>query len=93
MRLSAGEALATVFEVGCEFREDFGDNLKDELIEILRQLATDSHKYRAKKDRKQQRATFRDVLHYIEVKFCFLVYNKYIFFYDFIALFSGRRYI
>ncbi|KRT85418.1 hypothetical protein AMK59_2262, partial [Oryctes borbonicus] len=68
VRMSAGEALATVFEVGCDYQDDFGENLKDDLVEALHQLATDSHKYRAKKDRKQQRATFRDVLHYIEVK-------------------------
>ena len=39
----------------------------DELCDKLRQLATDSHKYRAKKDRKQQRSSFRDILHAIEV--------------------------
>lgn len=39
----------------------------DELCTKLRQLATDSHKYRAKKDRKQQRSSFRDILHAIEV--------------------------
>lgn len=67
MRLSAGEALAVVFEMGREFHDDFAEDLIPDLVEALRQLATDSHKYRAKKDRKQQRATFRDVLHYIEV--------------------------
>lgn len=41
----------------------------DELCTKLRQLATDSHKYRAKKDRKQQRSSFRDILHAIEVMF------------------------
>nr|SVE75933.1 EOG090X0ARF [Daphnia hispanica] len=38
----------------------------EELCTKLRQLATDSHKYRAKKDRKQQRSSFRDILHAIE---------------------------
>nr|CAG4641925.1 EOG090X0ARF [Eurycercus lamellatus] len=38
----------------------------DELCDKLRQLATDSHKYRAKKDRKQQRSSFRDILRAIE---------------------------
>lgn len=68
VRLSAGEALAVVFEVGRDHCEDFAEDLTSDLIDMLRQLATDSHKYRAKKDRKQQRATFRDVLHFIEVK-------------------------
>lgn len=39
----------------------------DDLCSKLRQLATDSHKYRAKKDRKQQRSSFRDILRAIEV--------------------------
>ena len=39
----------------------------DELCFKLRQLATDSHKYRAKKDRKQQRSSFREVLRAVEV--------------------------
>nr|CAG4646469.1 EOG090X0ARF [Macrothrix elegans] len=38
----------------------------DELCSRLRQLATDSHKYRAKKDRKQQRSSFRDILRAVE---------------------------
>lgn len=73
VRLSAGEALALVFEIGREFHADFAEDLVPDFVESLRQLATDSHKYRAKKDRKQQRATFRDVLHYIEV----LIGNKH----------------
>lgn len=39
----------------------------EELCAKLKQLATDSHKYRAKKDRKQQRSSFRDILRGIEV--------------------------
>lgn len=73
VRLTAGEALATVFELGREFNPDFADEIVPELVDALKQLATDSHKYRAKKDRKQQRATFRDILHFIEVmmkQFC-----------------------
>ncbi|KAF5274000.1 hypothetical protein FQA39_LY01115 [Lamprigera yunnana] len=66
VRLSAGEALAIVFELGRDYHEDFAEEFIPDLVDTLRQLATDSHKYRAKKDRKQQRATFRDILHYIE---------------------------
>lgn len=70
VRLAAGEALAIAFELGRECSEDFADEFVTDLVDTLRQLATDSHKYRAKKDRKQQRATFRDILHYIEVRNC-----------------------
>ncbi|XP_060530073.1 interferon-related developmental regulator 2 [Cylas formicarius] len=66
LRLSAGEALVLVFELGREEDKDFAEDFALDIAETLRQLATDSHKYRAKKDRKQQRATFREVLQYIE---------------------------
>ncbi|XP_011704805.1 PREDICTED: interferon-related developmental regulator 1-like, partial [Wasmannia auropunctata] len=66
VRLSAGEALAVIFELGRDFSCDYEQNWALELTEILKELATDSNKYRAKKDRKQQRANFRDILRYIE---------------------------
>lgn len=69
IRLSAGEALAIIFELGRDFSNDYEQDWSLDLIEILKDLATDSNKYRAKKDRKQQRANFRDILRYIEVRF------------------------
>ncbi|KOX78974.1 Interferon-related developmental regulator 1, partial [Melipona quadrifasciata] len=66
IRLSAGEALAIIFELGRDFSDDYEQDWSLDLIEILKDLATDSNKYRAKKDRKQQRANFRDILRYIE---------------------------
>lgn len=66
VRMAAGEALALVFELGRSCRDDFAENYIDELVDALHQLATDSNKHRAKKDRKAQRATFRDILNYIE---------------------------
>ena len=38
----------------------------EELCLTLKQLATDSNKYRAKKDRRQQRSSFRDILSTVE---------------------------
>ncbi|XP_066593545.1 interferon-related developmental regulator 2 [Prorops nasuta] len=66
VRLSAGEALAVIFELGRDFSYDYEQEWALDLIDILKELATDSNKYRAKKDRKQQRANFRDILRYIE---------------------------
>lgn len=66
VRMAAGEVLALIYEVGREENEDFEEDFAVDLIDSLKQLATDSHKYRAKKDRKQQRATFRDILQFIE---------------------------
>uniref|UniRef100_V5I981 Interferon-related developmental regulator 1 n=1 Tax=Anoplophora glabripennis TaxID=217634 RepID=V5I981_ANOGL len=66
VRMAAGEALALIYELGREEDEEFEEDFALDVTETLKQLATDSHKYRAKKDRKQQRATFRDILQFVE---------------------------
>ncbi|XP_033223570.1 interferon-related developmental regulator 1 [Belonocnema kinseyi] len=66
VRLSAGEALAVIFELGRDYCDDYEQEWALDLVDILKDLATDSNKYRAKKDRKQQRASFRDILRYVE---------------------------
>nr|CAG4644185.1 EOG090X0ARF [Lepidurus arcticus] len=73
LRIVSGEAIALLYEGGREFDETYGfeeegekESEVAELCNKLRQLATDSHKYRAKKDRKQQRSSFRDILRAVE---------------------------
>jgi hypothetical protein len=66
VRMVAGETLALLLECGRGHDEDFLEDYLDEIIEKTKQLSTDSQKFRAKRDRKQQRSTFRDVLHYLE---------------------------
>lgn len=66
VRMAAGESIALLLECGRAHDEEFLDEYLTELTEMTKQLATDSQKFRAKRDRKQQRATFRDVLHYVE---------------------------
>uniref|UniRef100_A0A182N411 Interferon-related developmental regulator N-terminal domain-containing protein n=1 Tax=Anopheles dirus TaxID=7168 RepID=A0A182N411_9DIPT len=66
VRMVAGETLALMFELGRQHDDEFLEEELPELIEATQKLATDAHKYRAKRDRKVQRATFRDVLHYLE---------------------------
>uniref|UniRef100_S4PFB9 Interferon-related developmental regulator 1 n=3 Tax=Pararge aegeria TaxID=116150 RepID=S4PFB9_9NEOP len=65
VRLAAGGALAIAHERACGDDERFAW-AEDELLPKLEQLARDSHKFRAKRDRKVQRATFRDILKYFE---------------------------
>jgi len=66
LRISAGEAIALLYDLAREVDEQFeGDDI-DMLISKLKDLATDSNKYRAKKDRKQQRSSFRDILKGVE---------------------------
>ncbi|KAH8393673.1 hypothetical protein KR200_009340, partial [Drosophila serrata] len=66
VRMAAGETIALILESGRAHDEDFLEDDIGELCDAVKQLATDSHKYRAKRDRKAQRATFRDVLRYLE---------------------------
>ena len=66
VRMSSGEAIALLLERGRAHDEEFLEEYIDSLVETTKLLATDSQKFRAKRDRKQQRATFRDVLHYVE---------------------------
>ncbi|KAM3961594.1 LOW QUALITY PROTEIN: interferon-related developmental regulator 1 [Aphomia sociella] len=68
VRLAAGGALAVAHEhVTPDEEADEPDAPHvAPLLPRLQQLARDSHKYRAKRDRKLQRATFRDILKYFE---------------------------
>ena len=61
LRIAAGEVLATIYEVGRERDIDFeGDDLT-ELCDELHMLATDSQKFRSDRDRRFQRASFREI--------------------------------
>lgn len=68
VRMAAGEVIVLMLERGRQYDDDYEWEASEQLIEKLRQLATDSHKYRAKKDRKTQRSSFRDILKYVEVR-------------------------
>nr|XP_002122638.1 interferon-related developmental regulator 2 [Ciona intestinalis] len=69
MRITAGETIALFFEI-CRSEESEGLALhlvsKKELVDELSQLATDSNKFRAKKDRRHQRSSFRDILRAVQ---------------------------
>ncbi|CAL4086345.1 unnamed protein product [Meganyctiphanes norvegica] len=62
IRIAAGEAIALVYEIAREHNEDYSWNKGNELSQALKELATDSQKFRAKKDLKEQRCTFREVM-------------------------------
>ena len=68
LRIAAGEAIVILYEL-CLDNEDLEDAAYEAVesqLEKLKQLATDSHKYRSKKDRKEQKSSFRDILRFIE---------------------------
>lgn len=67
VRMATGEVIVVILECGRAHDDHFLEEYLPELIDSTRILATDSNKYRAKRDRKTQKATFRDVLRYLEV--------------------------
>lgn len=69
VRMTCGEIIAVILECGRSSDEEFMSAYLPDLIELTSKLAKDSQKFRAKKDRKAQRASFRDVLRYLEVSF------------------------
>lgn len=66
LRITAGESIALILEFAYDYDEEFEPEGLNELIESLKQLATDSNKSRSKKDRKEQRSSFRDILRGVE---------------------------
>ncbi|KAF6024932.1 IFRD1 [Bugula neritina] len=66
VRIAGGEAISLLYELARELDEDFEGPAMDSLCEKLKQMSTDNSKHQNKKDRKQQRSSFRDILHYIE---------------------------
>ncbi|XP_061914046.1 interferon-related developmental regulator 2 isoform X2 [Entelurus aequoreus] len=65
-RITVGETMALLVELGREIDEDFEVEDADSLCESLKALATDCTKHRAKNDKRKQRSIFREVLHYME---------------------------
>lgn len=67
IRLAAGEVIAVMLEQTRDYENAEEWEPDDDMIQKLKELATDSHKFRAKKDRKTQRSVFRDIIRYVEV--------------------------
>ena len=58
LRIAAGESIALISESASKYDEHY----QSESHGLLTQLATDSSKSRSRKDRKEQKTRFRDVL-------------------------------
>jgi len=66
LRITAGEAIVLILEFAYDYDEDYEYVELDSLISKLKQLATDCSKSRSKKDRKEQRSSFREILRGVE---------------------------
>lgn len=66
LRIVAGETIALFYELGREEDEEFQSASMVNLCETIKRLSVESHKYVAKKDRRQQKSSFRDILRAVE---------------------------
>jgi len=66
LRVTAGESIALVLEFAFDYDEEYAVPSWDELVALLGSLAKDASKARSKRDRKEQRASFRDILRAVE---------------------------
>jgi len=70
IRISAGECIALLLEKARQLEQEqkyeFELEEIDDVCEKLRTLATESNNWRSKKDLREQRANFRQLLHFIE---------------------------
>ena len=55
--------------ISLPFLQDFELSNVDALCDTLKQLSTESHKYHAKKDRRNQKSSFREILRSVQVGF------------------------
>lgn len=73
--MMSGEIVAIILERGRISDDQFLNTYSEDLIDATNDLSKDSQKYRAKRDRKAQRASFRDILRYIKVFHYSLYFN------------------
>ena len=67
--LAIGQAVAILFELGREVDSDLLESAEScETYSLIEQLATESNRYTARKERNQLRAHFRDVLQTLNVR-------------------------
>lgn len=59
--------MAVIYESANEVMDDFKPPLHQHILGLLENLATESVKYRAKRERRLQRASFRDILSAVKV--------------------------
>lgn len=70
LRITAGENIALILEFAFDHDEEYHVEGLQDLLAVLRELATDSSKSKSKKDRKEQRSSFRDIFKAVEEGDC-----------------------
>jgi len=65
LRIAAGEAVSLVYELARESRGTFGGHVNN-LFDLLRDLANESGRHKGKREKRQQKTSFRDFLKAVE---------------------------
>lgn len=66
LRIAAGETVALVFELAREMEYDLQTGPLNNLYAMLRDLANESGRHKGKREKKQQKSSFRDILKSVE---------------------------
>ena len=66
LRIAAGETTALVYEVARQNRVSLQGPINN-LYSLLRELANESGRHKGKREKKQQKSSFRDILKSVEV--------------------------
>lgn len=77
IRTTTGELIALLLEIGRTHDKEFIADHLPKLIKGTKSLVTDANKYRAKRELKTQRASFRDIVQYLEVIYYTKQYKLY----------------
>lgn len=67
LRIAAGETVALVYELAYNNRVSLQGAINT-LYSLLRELANESGRHKGKREKKQQKSSFRDILKSIEVR-------------------------
>ena len=67
LRIAAGETVALVFELAREMDYSLRSGPINNLYGMLRDLANESGRHKGKREKRQQKSSFRDILKSVEV--------------------------
>lgn len=72
LRITAGETIALLYDLCRDMDETFGmeDEATETLCVTLKELSVECTKHMAKKDRRTQRSSFRDILRTVQEGYC-----------------------
>lgn len=71
LRIAAGETVALMYELGRQ-SDVFFSGPVHKLYDLLRELANESGRHKGKREKRQQKSSFRDIWKSVEVLSCLI---------------------